>query len=386
MLTHKHFAQYFSTIQDPRVDRTKLHLLHDILAITICAVIAGADGWEDIAEFGVAKAEWFGQFLSLPNGIPSHDTFARLFARLDPHQFQMSFRRWIQAVAQRTHAQVVPIDGKVLRHSYVPGDPHSAIHMVSAWASVNRLVFGQVKTNQKSNEITAIPELLALLTLDECIVTIDAIGCQTKIVSAICAKNADYVIAVKANQQHLFEDVQAIFADSLAQDKLPSDVSYWKQTLSNHGRDVIHQVWTTTKLSPIRTGEAWEKLTSIALVMTERLDTAKPSIEYRYYITSLPSDAQVIGNAVRTHWAIENSLHWVLDVAFREDNSTIHTGNAPQNMAIVRHIALNLIQQETSYKRSIRGKRLRAGWDDAYLQKVFTLLPNPPISSIADEI
>lgn len=386
MLTQNHFVRYFGSIQDPRVERTKLHALHDILAIAICAIIAGADGWEDIAEFGVAKINWFAQFLTLPNGIPSHDTFARLFARLEPQQFQDCFRRWIQGVAQHTHGQVVPIDGKTLRHSYTPGDPHSAIHMVSAWASANRVVLGQVKTDEKSNEITAIPELLKVLALEDCIVTIDALGCQKAIVSAICAKDADYIIAVKANQPHLYEDIQAIFRDVLVEQTLALDVSYWKDNLSGHGRDVIHQVWTTSRCSTIRNSETWERLTTVALVMTERLGTSRPELEYRYYIASTPNDAHLIGDAVRTHWGIENSLHWILDVAFREDASAISTGHAPENMAVLRHIALNLLQQETSLKRSVRGKRLRASWDDVYLEKVFASLAIPIISSQSDGI
>lgn len=386
MLTHNHFASYFNTVQDPRVERSKLHQLHDILAITICAVIAGADGWEDIAAFGVAKEQWFRRFLALPNGIPSHDTFGRLFARLNPREFQDGFRRWIQAVAQQTRGQVVPIDGKTLRHSYDPSDPYSAIHMVSAWASANRLVFAQVKTNQKSNEITAIPELLEILTLEECIVTIDALGCQTAIVSAICEKKADYIIALKANQKKLFADVQGLFAAILSQDTLASDVSYWKDTLSDHGRDVVHQVWATPRLEALDSRDLWQKLTSVALIVSERLDTAQPHVEYRYYIASTPADAQLIGQAVRTHWGIENSVHWLLDVAFREDASTIHTGHAPENMATLRHLALNLLQHEISYKRSIRGKRLRAGWDDLYLEKVVALLASVPIPSLSNKI
>jgi len=367
---------HFRTLQDPRVNRTKLHLLHDIITIAICAVVCNADGWEDIAEFGIAKYAWFRQFLTLPNGIPSHDTFGRVFARLDPEQFQASFRRWIQTVAQQTNGQIIPIDGKTLRHSYVPGDPKAAIHMVSAWAASNRIVLAQVKTDEKSNEITAIPALLDLLALSGCIVTIDAMGCQKAVVSSIRAKDADYVIAVKANQPHLLEDIQRIFQDILHESSLAPDTSYVMHQSTDHGRDIIQQVWTTTRTETIRNKDAWDDLQVIGMVMTERVTTTKTSIDVRYYIASIENDAKQLKHAVRTHWEIENCVHWTLDVAFREDSSTIHKDHAPTNMAVLRHIALNLLQQETTLKRSIRGKRLRAGWDETYLEKVVAYTPN----------
>jgi predicted transposase YbfD/YdcC len=375
---------HFRAIRDPRVERTKLHSLHDIITIAICAIICNADGWEDIAEFGVAKQEWFRQFLALPNGIPSHDTFGRVFAQLDPEQFQASFRRWIQTVAQQTNGQIIPIDGKTLRHSYTPGDPKSAIHMVSAWAASNRLVLAQVKTDEKSNEITAIPALLNLLALSGCIVTIDAMGCQKAIVSTIRAKDADYVIAVKANQPHLFEDIQRIFQEILHEEAGASDTSYMMRQSVDHGRDVIRQVWTTPRTETIRNKDAWEDLQIIGMVMTECVTATKSSIDVRYYIASIDNNAKRLDCAVRTHWEIENCVHWTLDVTFNEDASTIHKDHAPENMAVLRHVALNLLQQETTLKRSIRGKRLRAGWDDAYLEKVIAYAPNILISPASE--
>ncbi len=376
--------EHFHNLQDPRVDRTKLHDLHDILTIALCAIICGADGWEDIAEFGDAKYDWFHRFLALSNGIPSHDTFGRVFARLDPEQFQASFRRWIQTVAQRTNGQIMPIDGKTLRHSYTPGDPKSAIHMVSAWATHNRLVLAQVKVDDKSNEITAIPALLELLAIAGCIVTIDAMGCQKTIISAIRAKEADYVIAVKGNQPHLLEDIQQIFQSILHEATQAPDTSYVTRQSTDHGRDVIRQIWTTSRLGTIRNKEDWEDLRTIGMVITERVTATTSSIEARYYIGSIINDAEIFGDAVQTHWEIENCVHWSLDVTFHEDQSRIYKDHAPENMAVLRHIALNLLQQEMTVKRSMRRKRLRAGWDEEYLEKVLAYTSNMPIASVSD--
>jgi predicted transposase YbfD/YdcC len=376
--------EHFHTLQDPRIERTKLHDLHDILTIALCAVICGADGWEDMAEFGHAKYDWLHRFIPLPNGIPSHDTFGRVFARLDPEQFQACFRRWIQTVAQRTNGQIMPIDGKTLRHSYTPGDPKSAIHMVSAWATHNRLVLAQVKVDDKSNEITAIPALLELLAIAGCIVTIDAMGCQKTIVSAIRAKEADYVIAVKGNQPHLLEDIQQIFQSILQEATQAPDTSYVVRQSTDHGRDVIRQIWTTSRLDTIRNKEDWEDLRTIGMIITERVTAATSRIEARYYIGSIKNDAEIFGDAVQTHWEIENCVHWSLDVAFREDQSAIFKDHAPENMAVLRHMALNLLQQETTMKRSMRRKRLRAGWDEEYLEKVLAYTSNIPILSVRD--
>jgi predicted transposase YbfD/YdcC len=364
------FLDHFRALPDPRIDRTQLHPLFDILVITICAVICGADGWEAIAEFGHAKYPWLRRFLALPNGIPSHDTFARVFARIDPEQFQSCFLRWVQTVATVTKGQVIPIDGKTLRGSYDPHDAKAAVHMVSAWASANRMVLAQVKTDDKSNEITAIPELLRLLDITGCIVTIDAMGCQKAIAEQIIEQRADYVLGLKGNQPHLFEDVQSLFQTILAADNLPSDVTFHQTEGNGHGRDEIRHYWMTSRIETLRTKDEWKGLQTIGMVLADREVNGQIQMEIRYYISSLPNNAQQFAHAVRTHWEIENCVHWVLDVTFSEDKSRIRKDHAPHNLAMLRHLVLNLIRQEKTHKGSLRMKRFRAGLDDNYLEQV----------------
>ena len=364
---------HFATVEDPRIDRTKEHVLIDIIIIAICAVICGADDWVAIERFGRAKEGWLRTFLALPNGIPSHDTFGRVFSRLDPDQFQRSFVSWVQALAEISLGQVVPIDGKTLRHSYDRSLGKAAIHLVSAWASANRLVLGQLKVDDKSNEITAIPELLKLLVLKGCIVTIDAMGCQTEIVSLIVEQEADYVISLKGNQGHLHDDVQDLFAyayetnfHQIAHDQ--------HQTFDyNHGRLEIRRYTTISEpefIAYLNPHGKWAGLQSIGQVQTERHLGDQISVETRYFIASLAGSAPQFAHAVRSHWTIENSLHWVLDVAFREDDSRVRLGHAAQNFALLRHIALNLLRQEQSAQCGIKNKRLMAAWDEAYLLKI----------------
>jgi predicted transposase YbfD/YdcC len=364
------FLDHFRALPDPRIDRTKLHPLFDILVITICAVICGADGWEAIEEFGQAKYPWLRRFLALPNGIPSHDTFARVFARIDPEQFQSCFLRWVWAVARVTNGQVLPIDGKTLRGSYDPRDAKAAVHMVSAWASANRMILAQVKTDDKSNEITAIPELLRLLDITGCIVTIDAMGCQKAIAEQIIEQEADYVLGLKGNQPHLFEDVQAVFQTILAADQLPSDVTFYQTEEDGHGRSEIRSYWMTSRIETLRDTDAWKGLQTIGMVLADREVNGQVRMEARYSISSLPNDVQQFAHAVRTHWEIENCVHWVLDVTFREDDSRIRKDHAPHNLAMLRHLVLNLLRQEKTHKGSLRMKRFRAGLDDDYLAKV----------------
>ena len=366
-------SNHFSSLEDPRIERSKLHSLLDIVVIAICAVICGADNWVDVENFGKAKRKWLQTFLELPNGIASHDTFGRVFARLDPEQFQSCFQSWIQAVNVVTAGQVIPIDGKKLRRSHDHTLGKAAIHMVSAWASATRLVLGQIKVDDKSNEITAIPELLRVLEIAGCIVTIDAIGCQKEIAGQIIKQGADYVLALKESQGRLYQDVTGFFqhAERIGFEKIESD---YHQTVSKgHGRIEIRQCWTISDpayISTLADVEDWSKLKSVVKVTAERRVGDKTSLQDRYFISSLDGEAKQALYAVRTHWEIENCVHWILDIAFREDESRVRKGDGAQNMAVLRHIALNLLKQEKTAKCGVKAKRLKAAWDEDYLLKV----------------
>jgi predicted transposase YbfD/YdcC len=364
-------TEHFSSITDPRIDRTKRHKLIDILVIAICATICGADGWEEFELFGQAKQQWFKSFLELPNGIPSDDTFRRVFYRIAPRQFQHCFLAWVRSVSELTAGQVIAIDGKQLRRSYARATGKTAINMVSAWASENKLVLGQVKVNNKSNEIKAIPELLSLLEIGGCIVTIDAMGCQREIAAQIVDKEADYVLALKANQGTLSEDVVRYFEWALAAKFQQTVYRRHETTDGEHGRIEVRRYYVTDDIEWLTQKADWKGLQSIAMVESERTITGcETSKERRYYISSLAADALQLAKAIRGHWSIENSLHWVLDIAFREDESRIRKDHAPENVATLRHIALNLLKQEKSAKVGVKSKRLKAGWDESYLLKV----------------
>lgn len=364
--------QHFVGLEDPRIERSKQHLLIDIIVIAILAVISGADGWVAIETYGQAKQEWLRTFLSLPNGIPSHDTFARVFARIDPQAFEQCFQDWINSLTATMGAQVIPIDGKTLRGSYDREAKQRALSVVSAWASEHRLVLGQLKVNSKSNEITVIPQLLKMLHIRGSIISIDAMGCQTEIASLIRQQGADYVLALKANQGNLYSQVAEFFKQAQATEFAGIEHSHHHTTESGHGRIEIRHCYSVpvSALVSLSSQDKWVELASVGMVICERRLWNKTTIEVRYYISSLSTDAQVLAHVVRTHWGIENSLHWTLDVTFREDACRIRTGSSSQNFALLRRIALNQLQRETSIKSSIRMKRYRAAMDNQYAAKV----------------
>ena len=367
--------EHFSSLDDPRAQHSIEHLLLDTVLVTICAVICGADTWVEIENYGIAKQEWLKTFLELPNGIPSHDTFERVFARLRPEQLQQCFLNWVQAVFNITDGQLINLDGKTLRGSYERGGKQGMIHMVSAWASQNRLVLGQRKVNEKSNEITAIPELLQVLDLNGAVVSIDALGCQTQIAAQIVAQQGDYVLALKGNQGSLHQDVQQLFAHAHSQNFRGIEHDFYQTQEQGHGRQETRRYWVMGNTEYLIGAENWAKLTTIGCVESQRQVGNQVTCELRYYLLSLPPDAATFATAVRGHWGIENQLHWILDVGFREDQSRTTQGYCAENLAVIRHLAVNLISQEKSAKGGTRAKRLKAGWDDHYLTKILAQVP-----------
>lgn len=362
----------FSDIYDPRVQGRCDYPLIEMLTIAICATIAGAEGWTDMETFGKSKAEWLKQFLELENGIPSHDSFGDVFGMIDGEEFQRSFTRWVARVFTVTEGQVVAIDGKTARRSHDKSIGKDAIHMVSAWANTNGIVLGQRQVDDKSNEITAIPELLDLLSITGCIVTIDAMGCQKKIAQKIRDKQADYVLSVKENQGNLYQDIEDWFAYADKVEFKDIEHDYHKQVNKGHGRLEIRQCWVIADpvaFEYIRHYEGWTDLNAIVRLKRERRLPDTRQEETAYYITSLEADAQKIVNATRHHWSIENNLHWVMDVTFREDDMRIRKGNSSQNMVVLRHIALNILKKDPS-KSSLKQKRYKATLDDTFLLKL----------------
>jgi len=360
---------HFASLPDPRIARHRWHNLSDILVIAVCAVLCGAESFPAIEDFGHEREEWLKQFLELPEGIPSHDTFTRIFRLLDPVQFQACFLSWMEAVAAATAGEVVAIDGKALRRSFDKGRAKRAIHMVSAWATANGVVLGQRKVDAKSNEITAIPELLALLALKGCIVTIDAMGCQRAIAQKIVEQGADYVLALKGNQPTLEQAVERFFVTGPEAEAHRTKSNYHEQTEQGHGRVETCCAWISDALDAELTAAAWPGLQSIGMVEATRTLGGETSVEQRFYLSSLPPQAAQFAQAVRNHWGIENRLHWTLDVTFREDQSRLRTGYGAENFAVLRHIALNLLRQEPSAK-SLPRKRLACALNPAYLLKV----------------
>ena len=361
--------QYFGELPDPREGQNVQHPLLSILSIAICAVICGADNWVDVEMFGQAKQGWFEKFLKLPHGIPSHDTFGRVFRHINPEAFESCFSEWTQALCSLTAGEVVALDGKQLRRSKDGVLGREGIRLVSAWASENALMLTQAQVEEGHNEIPTLLKLLRLLDVSETVVTIDGIGCQTEIAVALTQQHADYVLAVKGNQETLADDVQAAF-EPTTRDFAPH---YAKTVNKGHGRVEIRECWVTDApdvLAFIRDYKVWSGLRSLVKITSERRLATKTEYETRYFISSLPPDPTRLLQVVRAHWQIENAFHWVLDIAFREDESRVRKDHAPRNLALLRRLALNLLKQETSLKVGVKAKRLRAGWDAPYLLKV----------------
>ena len=358
----KHFEQ----LTDRRIDRTKLHPLKDIIMLTIMAVICGADSYIEIEEFGLAKEQWIRQFLELPHGIPSHDTIGRVMANIYPEEFESCFIQWVLSMTRLTEGELISIDGKTLRRSYDKSCDKSAIHMVSAWANKNRMVLGQCKTSEKSNEITAIPELLDKIVIKDCIITIDAMGCQKEIAKKIVAAEGDYVLAIKGNQGGFFENVKHQFTILK-----PNDTD--EQTDAGHGRVEVRKCSVINDLKFIDEKQEWEELTSLVKIDAIRIIDEKTTQETRYYISSLKASAEEFNLIIRSHWGIENELHWRLDIAFREDECRIRKDNGAENFSVVRRIALNLLKKDKSVKAGIKTKRMKAGWDNDYLTEILKI-------------
>jgi predicted transposase YbfD/YdcC len=357
---------FFKNLEDPRREKCKKHLLLDIVAISVCGVICGADSWNEIEDYGKIKYDWLKTFLVLPYGIPSHDTFNRVFCNLCPEKFEVCFGNWVASISNLLEGEVVAFDGKTIRGAKVNGV--SPIHMVSAWACESNLVLGQQKVGDKTNEITAIPNLIEALALEGTTVTIDAMGCQTEIAQKIIDAQANYVLAVKANQPELLENIEDEFRFN-KKINTSVDVDY------GHGRIETRTCSVISDFIHIEHPQRWESLTSVVRIesLREFKATGKKESAIRYYITSLNDDPEELQQVVRNHWAIENKLHWSLDVSFNEDHNRKRKGNASQNFSLINKIALNLAKQEKTCKLGIKSKRKKAGWDNNYLETLLKI-------------
>lgn len=368
-------------VPDPRVDRTKSHKLIDILVISICTFLCSGESFNDMEEFGYAKYDWLKTFLELPNGIPTHDTFNRVFAALDPQKFLESFLRWTQGLRTAVAGEIVAMDGKALRRALNKGE--SIPYIVSAWAVENGLVLGQLKVAEKSNEITAVPKLLRALELRGCIVTTDAMGCQKKIAQQIIDSGADYVLALKGNHETVHEEVKTYLDDAICQqaaDKSTrrsstSELVYTETVEKDHGRLETRRYWQSENIGWFADLTKWKGLRSVGMVESVREIKGEISTERRYFLCSLPCDITRFAKASRGHWGVENQVHWHMDVSFGEDQSRARTGYAAENLATLRRLALNMLKRETTKKRGIRGKQRCAGWDHRYLLRLLGVDP-----------
>lgn len=368
------FFVHFSVLPDPRVARTRKHNLVDILFIAICTIICGGEGFNDMELFGIAKEDWLRKFLELPYGIPSHDTFRAVISRIDPHCFAECFTNWTAAIHDLTKGEVIALDGKTIRHSFDTATGQNALHIVSAWATGSGLALGQIRVDEKSNEITAIPKLLELLEIKGCIVTIDAMGCQKDIAAKIIDKGGDYVLCLKGNQTGLHDDVKWFFEEIERSGFGDLEHRYFESVEKDHGRIEIRKCWMVEADAITWLGEqghAWKGLKSLAAIRSERRINGKITSDTRYFISSLTGSAEQVALAARGHWGIENSLHYVLDVTMNEDKNRIRKDHAPENLAILRKIAINSIKREApSSKSSVKGRIKKAGWDNVFLERI----------------
>jgi predicted transposase YbfD/YdcC len=361
---------HFSELADPRLGRNRRHKLIDIVVLTVCAVISGCETWEDIEEYGEFKIDWLRRILELPNGIPSHDTIRRLFIRLDPEGLQRCFFSWVEAVREQTEGDVVAIDGKTLRRSGEAASAKMPIHMVSAWAAENGMVLGQMKTQEHSNEITAIPALLELLKVRGCIVTIDAEGCQTEIAEKIQAKRADYVLAVKANQPQLLDEVSDFFSVTGDDDLGEEWLEKYETLDKGHGRIEKREYYHSDEIAALPRVKQFKGAKSIGMVRSTRIIGEQRTTTMRYYISSLEMDGEKLAHAVRSHWSVENNLHWTLDMSFREDDSRMRSGYSAENFAMMRRMALSIMKRDIQSKRSLKGRRRMCSYNDGYLERL----------------
>jgi predicted transposase YbfD/YdcC len=368
----------FGELPDPRVDRTREHLLIDVVAIGFCAILAGGEGFNDMEEFGRSKEAWFRTFLKLPNGIPRHDTFNRVFQALDPEAFLGCFLRWTEGLRSVVAGEVVALDGKALRRALDKGKGAALPYIVSAWAADNGIVLGQMKVDEKSNEITAVPELLRALELHGCIVTVDAMGCQKKIARQVVEAGADYVLALKGNHELVHDEVKRFLDDQIgrwAQDpRSVPGLAFHETVEKDHGRIETRRFWQSCDAGWFADRGKWEGLRSFGAVESVRDVGGAVSVERRYHLLSLGPDVRAYAKASRQHWGVENNVHWCLDVAFKEDQSRAREGHAAQNLATLRRLALNALKREPG-KRSLRLKIKKAGWDNDYLLKVLGIDP-----------
>ncbi len=364
------FFAHFASLPDPRVERTRLHKLSDILFITMAAVLSGCDDWNEIELYGESKQEWLSRYLELPNGIPSHDTFNRVFSLLDAEALRQCFLSWVEEVACLTKGEVVSIDGKRLCSSGEEGK-RCFIHLLSAWSEANQMMLAEMKVEEKSNEITAIPSLLNVLELKGCIVTLDAMGCQREIAEAIVEKGADYILAVKGNQAFLLDDIKEAFVEQ-------KPTSEHSTTELGHGRIEKRTCRVIQDTEWVCRKQQWKGLQSLIEITSERTSkaTGQQGREVRYYISSLLADAASFNRYIRSHWGIENHLHWTLDVVFHEDQSQKRAGHAAENFALITRIALNLLKADKSTKLSMKNKRHKAAWVNDYIIQLLTSQKN----------
>jgi predicted transposase YbfD/YdcC len=367
-------SKAFDSLIDPRIDRTKRHSLINILSIAICAIIAGCDDFQSISEYGKSKTPWFEEFLDLPHGIPCRDTFNNVFNRLNPHEFAKAFTQWVCSLGDLKD-DIVALDGKVMRGTLDKANGSPAIHLVSAWSVKNNMCFGQVKVSDKSNEITAIPKLIDLLDIEGATVTTDAMGAQYKIGDQIVAAKGDYVLALKGNQGEFHDDIK-LFLDTHLRSKFNKvEHDVFSRVNGDHGRIETRKVWCTSDIKwVIERHPRWKSLQGIAMIESWREVDNKESYERRYYITSHhDKSAEFMANTIRSHWHVENKLHWQLDVSFNEDYNRLRSGYAPENFSLMNKIALNLLKNEKSIRLGVKNKRLKAGWDNDFMMKVLTV-------------